>query len=96
MMSKAREDYRTAVLALTEEYQVPVDAASEWRARVLTAGNRLDAAVLALMVECWRTIYHGKALGGLVQGDDKVWRDRHTPEEVAQALLKGEELEKPR
>ena len=79
-MNKAREDYRTAVLALTEEYQVPVDAASEWRARALTAGNRLDAAVMALMVAT-----------GIAAREDSgppvLW--------LARPLLKGEELEKP-
>ncbi len=81
----AAKAYREAVLALTGEYQVPVDTASElrasWRARVLTAGNRLDAAVLALMVEAM-----DKA------AEDALflnWQD------CAQALLKGEELEKP-
>ena len=80
-MSAARA-YRSAVLALTED-------AAAWRARVLTAGNRLDAAVLALMVEAFNE-------GSAAEADDMIdmeeWERVRT--ERTAALLKGEP-EKP-
>ena len=90
--AKARQDYRKAIATLLNKYNGLYPTSREgtpaeiWD-RVMA---RLDAAVLALMVqlavETQRGIGWGKPSKTVLQR----YHDR------AQALLKGEELEKPR